>query len=102
MHYRTPAENAHLMPITLSFTPNLARHLACPEAMVAGSTLGEALADYFAKHPQVRRYLLDDQGALRKHVAIFLNQELIRDREELSDAVAEGDEIFVVQALSGG
>lgn len=46
--------------------------------------------------------MLDDQCALRKHVAIFLNQELIRDRIGLSDPVGENDEIYVVQALSGG
>ena len=39
---------------------------------------------------------------VRKHVAVFLNGETVRDREGLADAVAEGDEIFVLQALSGG
>ncbi len=90
------------MPATLHFTHNLARHLACPEIAVAGGTLREALEEYFDSNPRVRAYVLDDQGAVRKHVAIFVNQEPIRDRGELSDAVADGDEIFVIQALSGG
>ena len=87
---------------TLSFTPNLARHLECPDAQVNGNTLREVLDDYFHANPRLRGYLLDDQGALRKHVAIFVNRELIRDRNKLSDAIGDGDEIFVVQALSGG
>ncbi len=90
------------MPTSLSFTPNLARHLECPEAEAAGDTLREVLEDYFLNNPRVRGYVLDDQGALRKHVAIFVNRELIRDRAKLSDVVSDGDEVFVVQALSGG
>lgn len=90
------------MHTKLSFTPNLARHLECPDAQVGGDTLREALENYFHRNPRVRGYVLDDQGALRKHVAIFVNQELIRDRSELSDPIADGDEIYVVQALSGG
>ena len=73
-----------------------------PSATVAGSTVGEALANYFRQHPRVRGYVLDDQGAVRKHVAIFVNATLIRDRCELSDPVQDNDEVFVAQALSGG
>ena len=90
------------MPITLSFTPNLARHLDCPGAVVEGNTLREVLDAYFQSNPQMRGYVLDDQGAVRKHVAIFLDQTPIRDRVRLSDAVADGDAVFVAQALSGG
>ncbi len=86
----------------LSFTPNLHRHVACPNAQSAGTTVRQVMDSYFESNPQVRGYVLDDQGQLRKHVAIFLNQELIRDRNGLSDTVAQDDEIFVVQALSGG
>ncbi len=50
----------------------------------------------------MRGYVLDDQGMLRKHVAIFVNTELIRDRVGLSDPLRTGDDIYVVQALSGG
>ena len=87
---------------TLSFTPNLRRHVETPDAFVEGATVRLVLDRYFAANPVVRGYVLDDQGALRKHVAIFLNHELIRDRVGLTDPVQEGDDIFVVQALSGG
>jgi sulfur carrier protein ThiS len=87
---------------TLSFTPNLLRHVNTPMAPVEGATVRQVLEGYFQVNYQVRGYVLDDQGALRKHVAIFLNQELIQDRTELSDPVGECDDIFVVQALSGG
>jgi hypothetical protein len=69
---------------------------------MAGTTVRQVMEEYFQVYPQVRGYVLDDQDALRKHMAIFLNGELIQDRIKLSDPVLEDDEIFVVQALSGG
>lgn len=87
---------------SVAFTPNLARHVDAPAARVGGATLREAFDEYFAANPRVRGYVLDDQGAVRKHVAIFVNQRLIRDRTALSDPVGDNDEIFVAQALSGG
>jgi len=87
----------------LSFTRNLLRHVDAPSsADVTGVTVGAALEKYFQTHPRVRAYVLDDQGAVRKHVAIFLNQAPIHDRTGLSDPVSPGDEVFVAQALSGG
>jgi molybdopterin converting factor small subunit len=86
----------------ISFTGHLTRHLACPDADAPGATVAEVLEAVFADNPRLRGYLLDDQGRVRKHVNIFINDEAIADRDGLSDPVAEGDEIFVFQALSGG
>jgi sulfur carrier protein ThiS len=90
------------MSAQIGFTPNLRRHLDCPAARVEGASVAEALAGYFKENPRMRGYVLDDQGAVRTHVAIFLNRVPIGDRARLSDPLADGDEIFVVQALSGG
>jgi molybdopterin synthase sulfur carrier subunit len=87
---------------TLSFTPNLRRHVETPRARLEGATVRQVLERYFEANPIVRGYVLDDQGVVRPHVAIFLNQTLIRDRVGLSDPVSEGDDLFVAQALSGG
>jgi sulfur-carrier protein len=84
------------------FTSNLQRHLSCPEREVAGSTVAQALGAIFAETPQVRDYVLDDQGHVRKHVHIYVDGQRIADRERLSDAVEPRSEIFVLQALSGG
>ncbi|MGE0653118.1 MAG: MoaD/ThiS family protein [Alphaproteobacteria bacterium] len=86
----------------LSFTPNLERHLACPSARVPGDTVIAVLTAAFRDNPRLRGYLLDDQGRLRKHVNIFVNNEPVTDRDFLTDRVADGDEVFVFQALSGG
>ncbi|MBK8173924.1 MAG: MoaD/ThiS family protein [Rhodospirillales bacterium] len=86
----------------IEFTTNLQRHIACPEADVAGNTVREVLEGVFARNPRARGYVLDDQAALRKHMNIFVDGEVIRDRAGLSDAVTENSCIFVFQALSGG
>lgn len=86
----------------LSFTENLRRHVEAPSAMVEARNVQQALEGYFQANPAVRGYILDDQGGLRRHVAVFVNRQLVRDRCGLSDPVGDGDEIFVAQALSGG
>lgn len=87
---------------TVSFTSALQRFLPAPSAKVDGGTVGDALAVVFAAHPALRGYVLDDQGALRRHVAVYVNGEKVSDRARLSDAVGPDDEIHVFQALTGG
>ena len=88
--------------VTISFTPNLQRHVPCPPAAVAGATLREALDNVFADNPALRSYIVDDQGRLRQHVIVFLNNQPTTDKIHLSDPVGPDDDIFVFQALSGG
>lgn len=84
------------------FTNQLARFLDAPAASAAGVSLGEVLGNVFADHPQLRGYILDDQGALRQHVAVFVDGVQTKDRKKLSDSVMPESEIYVFQALSGG
>ena len=84
------------------FTSNLQRHVACPESNVPGATVAQALAVVFAQAPQVRDYVLDEQGHVRKHVHIYVDGQRIADRHGLSDTVLATSEICVLQALSGG
>ena len=87
---------------TIAFTPNLRRHLDCPEVEVSCATVFEALERVFAENPRLRSYIVDEQGRLRQHVAVFVGGELIRDRLHLSDPIEPGQEGVVMQALSGG
>lgn len=86
----------------VSFTANLQRHLSCPDQTVPGSTVRVVLDQVFATEPRLRSYILDDQGRVRKHVAIYINGDRIADRLTLTDPVTDSDEVFVFQALSGG
>jgi len=86
----------------ISFTPNLERHIHAPRVETTGHTVREALDAVFVDNPMLRSYLLDEQGRLRQHVAIFVNGEMIQDRQSLSEPIQDSDELFVMQALSGG
>ena len=87
---------------TVRFTQNIQRHLACPTRQVAGATIRDVLDSYFLLHERTRGYVLDDQGRLRQHMAIFIDGAVIQDRDELSDRVAPDAVIDLIQALSGG
>ena len=84
------------------FTPNVQRHVTCPQAEAAGHTVREVLDNVFGQNGQARSYVLDDQAALRKHMTIFVDGRMIRDRARLADTVREDSTIYVFQALSGG
>lgn len=84
------------------FTSNLKRHVDCPESRVSGGTVREALEAVFADHPRLRGYILDDQNRLRTHMVIYVRGQPVKDRCRLSDTVHSDDDIYVMQALSGG
>ena len=88
--------------VKVFFTTNLRRHVDFPEAEASGATVREVLAKVFAAENRIGTYVLDDQGALRKHMTILVDGQRLRDREGLSDAVQETSQIYVMQALSGG
>lgn len=64
--------------------------------------MGAVLAAVFERQPELRGYLLDDQGRLRRHVAIFVDGRRIKDTKTFGELVAPAGEVYVVQALSGG
>ena len=86
----------------VAFTPNLQRHVECPRRDAPGSTVREVLEGVFADNPRLRGYVVDERGALRRHMIVFVDGRQISDRERLSDRVEARSEIYVMQALSGG
>jgi hypothetical protein len=67
-----------------------------------GGTVAEVLAAAFTDHPRLKAYILDDQGRLRKHVIIFVDDEPLSHGMDLRRPVRSDSEIYVMQALSGG
>ena len=86
----------------IAFTSNLQRHLSCMTENAAGNTVNAVLERVFERNPRLRSYILDDQGRLRRHVHIYVNDARISDLVHLTDPVGDGDEVFVFQALTGG
>jgi molybdopterin synthase sulfur carrier subunit len=67
-----------------------------------GGTVGDALAEVFAARPQVRGYVLDDRGRLRKHVCVFVDGARLKNAEALGRSIGPAAKLHVMQALSGG
>jgi molybdopterin synthase sulfur carrier subunit len=87
---------------TVTFTPNIQRHVTCPASQVQGETVRQVLDAVFEENPQARGYVLDDQGAIRAHMVVFVDGHQVHDRQHLSDPVRSDAEVYVAQALSGG
>ena len=87
---------------TVEFAPALTRHVACPPQRVDAVTLRSALDAAFEAAPALRAYVLDEQGAVRKHVAVFVNAVMIASRSDLALPLAATDKVRVMQALTGG
>ena len=90
--------------VEVKFTTHLQRYFPALQRVEAvhGDTVAEVLANLEARFPGLAAYLVDERGALRPHVNIFIGEEMIQDRQGLKDTVASGDRLFVFQALSGG
>jgi len=86
----------------LIFTQQLRRFTDVPEIDTPGHTLRAALEDAFAENARLRGYILDEQGHLRKNVAVFIDGSRVRDHVALSDPLLPGSQVYVLQALSGG
>jgi sulfur-carrier protein len=70
--------------------------------VVGGSSIADALEHVFARYPNLRGYVLDEHGTVRHHLALFIDGAALRDKRDLSQAVGNDSEIYVMQALSGG
>ena len=90
------------MPL-VKFTKNLQRFFPNLESVqVEGTTVRDLVFSLDEMYPGLAAYIVDDHGALRQHVNIFIGEELILDKLNLSDPVNEADQVFILQALSGG
>lgn len=64
-----------------------------------GGTIAEVLAHLEARYPGIRFRIVDEQQHIRCHIRFFVSGEQVRD---LGRALAAGEELVIVQALSGG
>ena len=69
---------------------------------VKAGTVGAAFDELQARYPGIKERLLDDTGAVRKFVNVYVNTEDIRFLENQQTAVKDGDEISIIPAIAGG
>jgi photosystem II stability/assembly factor-like uncharacterized protein/molybdopterin converting factor small subunit len=68
------------------------------EVVLAGQTVGDVLRRLENEHPKLAGWVLDDQGRVRQHVAVFLGGERVAGDADVSDA----DRLEIIGAVSGG
>jgi molybdopterin converting factor small subunit len=69
------------------------------EVTVQGATVNEALNDAVEKYPALKAQIFDSNGKLRRHINVFVNDEIIRD---LRTTLKEEDRITLLASISGG
>ena len=65
----------------------------------SGDTVAAVLADLDARYPGIRFRMVDEQNQIRPHMKVFVNEDAVRD---LDAPVRPGDDVTIMQALSGG
>jgi molybdopterin synthase sulfur carrier subunit len=69
---------------------------------VKAGSISETFADLQARFPGIKERLLDDSGAVRRFVNVYVNEEDIRFLQNLDTKVKDGDEISIIPAIAGG
>ncbi|MDH3648838.1 MAG: MoaD/ThiS family protein [Saprospiraceae bacterium] len=69
---------------------------------VKANTVLEVVDQLDESYPGIKDYIVDERGVLREHVNIFVNNQRIKDRVKLADVVEADEEVYIMQALSGG
>jgi adenylyltransferase/sulfurtransferase len=91
------------MPIKV-LIPTPLRPYAAKQSVVevTAQTVGEALSDLVAQHPDLRRHLFSEDGKLRSFVNVYLNDEDIRYLSKDATPLKETDTIAIVPSVAGG
>ena len=72
------------------------------EVSVRAPTVAEMLDELEARYPGLKARLCDEDGGIRSFVNLFVSGEDIRLRQGLATELEEGDEVYIVPAVSGG
>jgi molybdopterin synthase sulfur carrier subunit len=69
---------------------------------VSAPTIGEAIAELQSRYPGFKERLLDETGAVRRFVNVYVNEEDIRFLQNTDTRLKDGDEISIIPAIAGG
>ena len=69
---------------------------------VEGTTVSEVLQNIFNQYPEIRGHLLDENGAIRNFVNIYVNGIDVREQDNLGTPVSPGTDIRIIPAIAGG
>ncbi|HXG46364.1 MAG TPA: MoaD/ThiS family protein [Methylomirabilota bacterium] len=69
---------------------------------VNASTIGEAITELQARYPGIKERLIDENGAIRRFVNVYVNEEDIRFLQNQQTPLKPGDEVSIIPAIAGG
>jgi sulfur-carrier protein len=72
------------------------------EVSADGGTLAEVLESLETSYPGIRARILDDQGAIRRFVNVYVGNDDVRFLEALDTSTPDGAQISVIPAVAGG
>ena len=91
------------MPVLVRIPTPLQRYTKNQsEVEVEGKTVQEVIEQLDQSFPGVRERLCDDQGAIRRFINLYLNEEDIRFMDGEKTGVKDGDELAIIPAIAGG
>ncbi len=69
---------------------------------VSASTIGNAIAELQTRFPGIQERLVDENGAVRRFVNVYVNEEDIRFLQNQQTPLKDGDEVSIIPAIAGG
>jgi sulfur-carrier protein len=72
------------------------------EVDAEGATVADVIEQLEARHPGMRERLLDDSGALRRFVNVYLEDEDVRFLDGIATPVPDGAKLSIIPAVAGG
>jgi molybdopterin synthase sulfur carrier subunit len=69
---------------------------------VSAATIGDAITELQTRFPGIKERLIDETGAVRRFVNVYVNEEDIRFLENQQTRLKDGDEISIIPAIAGG
>jgi MoaD family protein len=83
-------------------TPLRAATRGAAEVEATGDTVGAVIEDLERQFPGLRERLLEDGGAIRRFINIYVNDEDVRFLDGLTTGLKAGDQLAIVPAIAGG
>jgi molybdopterin synthase sulfur carrier subunit len=91
------------MAITVRIPTPLRKLTANLDTVTAdGASIGDLLANLEAQYPGLGERILDEQGALRRFINVYVNDEDVRFLQGKETALKDGDEVSILPAIAGG
>lgn len=69
---------------------------------VKAANVGDAINELQSRYPGIKERLLDESGAVRRFVNVYVNEEDIRFLQNKDTLLKDGDEISIIPAIAGG